>query len=137
MSIMNEPESSVHSSDLLCLSIRQPWAWLIVNGYKDIENRDWPTRFRGRIYIHAGKAMDRDEYESALYVIASGELPIELPPFSELERGGIVGEAEITDCVRSHNSPWFFGEYGFVLKNQKPLPFVPVKGALGFFRHNK
>ncbi len=37
------------------LSIRQPWAWLIVNGYKDIENRTWSTRFRGKVLIHAGK----------------------------------------------------------------------------------
>jgi len=37
------------------LSVKQPWAWLIVNGYKKIENRNWPTSFRGRIYIHAGR----------------------------------------------------------------------------------
>lgn len=36
------------------LSVRQPWAWLIVNGYKDIENRDWSTQQRGRIWIHTG-----------------------------------------------------------------------------------
>ena len=36
------------------LSIKQPWAWLICAGYKDIENRDWSTKFRGRIYVHAG-----------------------------------------------------------------------------------
>jgi len=35
------------------LSVRQPWAWLIVNAYKDIENRDWATKLRGRIWIHA------------------------------------------------------------------------------------
>lgn len=36
------------------LSIRQPGAWLIVNGHKDIENRDWPTtNFRGRLLVHA------------------------------------------------------------------------------------
>ncbi|MEI3544750.1 MAG: ASCH domain-containing protein [Alphaproteobacteria bacterium] len=40
------------------LSIRQPWAWLIVNGYKDIENRTWPTHFRGKVLIHAGKKWD-------------------------------------------------------------------------------
>lgn len=34
------------------LSIQQPWAWLIVNGYKDVENRDWNTKFRGRFYVH-------------------------------------------------------------------------------------
>lgn len=30
---------------MAALSIRQPWAWLVVQGYKDIENRDWPTNF--------------------------------------------------------------------------------------------
>jgi hypothetical protein len=46
------------------LSIRQPWAWLILHAGKDIENRDWPTRFRGRFLIHAAKGMTRDEYEN-------------------------------------------------------------------------
>ncbi len=40
------------------LSIRQPWAWLIANGYKDIENRSWRTNFRGEFLIHAGKKFD-------------------------------------------------------------------------------
>lgn len=44
------------------LSIRQPWAWLIVNGHKDIENRTWTTRFRGPIPIQASKGMTLDEY---------------------------------------------------------------------------
>jgi hypothetical protein len=35
------------------LSVRQPWASLIVNGFKDVENRTWPTRYRGRILVHA------------------------------------------------------------------------------------
>ncbi|WP_245839042.1 ASCH domain-containing protein [Yersinia kristensenii] len=38
------------------LSIRQPWAWLIVNGYKDIENRTWNTKCRGPVLIHASTA---------------------------------------------------------------------------------
>jgi hypothetical protein len=48
------------------LSIRQPWAWLILNAGKDIENRDWPTHFRGRFLIHASKGMTHDEYEGGL-----------------------------------------------------------------------
>ena len=40
------------------LSIRQPWAYLIAIGAKDVENRSWLTRFRGRIYIHASKRFD-------------------------------------------------------------------------------
>jgi len=111
-----------------CLSIRQPWAWLICHAGKDIENRSWPTKFRGRFLIHASKGMTRLEYEEVwTYSVGS------LPPFESLERGGIVGEAEITDCVTRSESAWFFGPYGFVLANAKPLPFHPCKGALGFF----
>jgi hypothetical protein len=40
------------------LSIMQPWAWLIVNGLKDIENRKWSTDFRGEFLVHAGKTYD-------------------------------------------------------------------------------
>jgi hypothetical protein len=113
------------------LSIRQPWAWLICHAGKDIENRKWPTKVRGRFLIHAGKGMTRGEYEDAAYCAESNGAKI--PPFEMLDRGGIVGEAEIVDCVWDSDSPWFFGTYGFVLANAKPLPFYPCKGALGFF----
>ena len=43
------------------LSIRQPWAWLIVHGRKDIENRSWRTKFRGRFLVHAAQGMTRRE----------------------------------------------------------------------------
>lgn len=117
------------------LSIRQPWAWLIVHAGKDIENRTWPTRFRGRVLIHASKGVTRSEYDEACWFM--GEQGIDygrLPLFDDLQRGGIIGEAEIVDCVTESKSPWFAGPYGFVLRNAKPLPFRPCKGALGFFR---
>jgi len=44
-----------------------------------------------------------------------------------------AGEAEIVDVVRQSGSPWFFGPLGFVLKNARPLPFMPCRGQLGFF----
>jgi hypothetical protein len=113
------------------LSIRQPWAWLIANGHKDIENRCWKTYLRGRFLIHASKGMTRDDYATAS--VMAEEQGIELPSFGDLERGGIIGEATITDCVTQDASPWFFGEYGFVIKDARPLPFAPCKGALGFF----
>ena len=55
------------------------------------------------------------------------------PSFAELARGGIVGSVEIVDCVEDSDSPWFIGRYGFVLRDPRPMPFVPWKGALGFF----
>ncbi len=116
------------------LSIRQPWAWAILHAGKDIENRDWPARLRGTILIHAAKGMTQGEYIDAAHTIRSARGNVgALPSFSQLERGGIVGQVEIVDCVERSSSLWFFGRYGFVLRNAKPLPFVPFKGALGFF----
>lgn len=117
------------------LSIRQPWAWLIVNGYKDIENRSWPTRLRGEVLVHASKGMTRAEYDDVDLMLALDERLqyIRLPAFEQLERGGIVGKVTIAGCITASKSPWFFGQYGFCLMNSKALPFTPLKGALGFF----
>jgi len=117
------------------LSIRQPWAWLILHGGKDIENRNWPTKVRGRVLIHASATMTHDDYRfCAEYVRLN--LPwakIIIPPMLMLKRGGIVGSVEITSCVASSESPWFVGEFGFVLAKPEVLPFAARKGRLGFF----
>lgn len=118
------------------LSIRQPWAWLIVNGHKVIENRTWPTRFRGRALIHASKGMTRAEYDAARQMAEEIDSLIIFPRFDALARGGIVGAATVTDCLLSYKrtSPWHMqGCYGFVLADARPLPFVPLTGRLGFF----
>ena len=132
------------------LSIRQPWAWLIIRPdiigdearaqaaktglLKGIENRDWRTSLRERIYIHASKGLTRAEYDQAVeYVRTVVHASIEIPPMAELERGGIIGEADLTDCVWESCSWWFNGEFGFVLENSKPLPFQPCRGMLKFF----
>lgn len=117
-----------------CLSIRQPWAWLIVNGHKPVENRDWSTPFRGELLVHAGKTLTRAYYdEVATWVAPLLPEGTSLPPFEALERGGIVGRVRVTDCVTRHPSPFFMGPYGFVMADPRPLPFVPVRGYLGFF----
>jgi hypothetical protein len=123
------------SRNMITLSIRQPWAWLIVHGHKDIENRDWKTPFRGRVLIHAGKAMARSYYDETLGALArAGLLPPGIPTYEQLPRGGIVGEARIVDCVDASSSPWYIeGSYGFVIREARPLPFYPVNGKLGFF----
>lgn len=119
---------------MIALSIRQPWAWLILNGAKDIENRDWKTNFRGRVLLHVGKVMTRSEYEDGLnHLLFYGGPHIDLPPMDQLVRGGVVGAVDIVDCVEHSESPWFFGPFGFVLRNPTPMPFMPWKGKLGFF----
>lgn len=135
----------------VALSIRQPWAWLILHGGKDIENRKWATSRRGRILIHAGKAVD----SAALRAFEAGRNPVTgdpLPPRvaeaihrlpwrggvcergPDLPLGGIVGAVDIIDCIEGSDSAWFQGPHGFVLRDPRPLPFVPLSGKLGFFK---
>lgn len=120
---------------IAALSIRQPWAWLIVNGFKDIENRDWPTQFRGLLLVHAGQTMARSYYDATVDELqAAGLCPFNLPVYEALERGGLVGWTQVVGCVSQHPSPWKQdGSFGFVLRESRPIPFVPWKGRLGFF----
>lgn len=125
-------------SPAVALSIRQPWAWLIIHAGKDIENRTWPSRVRGRVLIHAGKRMTRADYEACLIYCAGFDDYGRwwMPAYDVLREqcGGIVGEVDIVDCISASNSRWFCGDYGFVLRNPISLPFRECKGALGFFR---
>lgn len=129
----------------VALSIRQPWAWAILHAGKDIENRSWRTSRRGMIALHASKGMTLGEYRECIdfvrdvttgrWGLDGQPLPmVELPGVDELERGGIVGVARIVDCVMTSASPWFFGEFGFVLADVRAVPFIEVKGEQGFFK---
>jgi hypothetical protein len=121
---------------LKALSVRQPWAHAIIHLGKDIENRTWPTSYRGPVLIHASKSMTRGELMDFQDTVASikgvNEAACNMTT-ADLQFGGIVGIAEIVGCVHRHSSPWFFGPYGFELRNARPLTFHPCKGALGFF----
>ena len=55
-------------SKIKVLSVRQPWAWLICAGFKDVENRSWKTSYQGRLYIHAGKSFDWDAIGFCRYI---------------------------------------------------------------------
>ena len=68
--------------------VRQPWAWLIVKGYKDIENRTWATRFRGPLLIQASASRPTKELMEYAFNIARKQ-SIRLP--HEYDVGGIVG----------------------------------------------
>ena len=95
---------------------------LIASGYKDIENRDWWTNFRGDFLIHAGKAMDDMSLEEIIRYYDVKNID---PSKVELLRGGIIGRATLVDCVSKSESKWFHGKYGFKLTNNTILPFMP------------
>ena len=98
------------------LSIRQPWAWLIVSGQKDVENRSWKTNFRGRILVHApAKTDSMDGFEDSEATVT----------------GAIIGSVEIIACVQDSPSNWAEpGQWHFILRN--PVKFAePIRGIPG------
>lgn len=102
------------------LSIKQPYPHHIFYDGKDVENRDWPTKGRGWFIVHAG--------------VSKSELDMDDEREAALPRGGVVGMARIVDCVTKMESHWFFGRYGYVLRDAFPLPLIRCRGQLGFFK---
>lgn len=122
------------------LSVRAPWWLAILYLGKDIENRDWPTNFRGTIILHSSSWFRPSEILQDIQTIAHICKETGQPFFGilvdYLKAGGgrLVGTVDIVDCVSESTSPWFFGKWGFVLAN--PVAFktpIPYKGMLGFF----
>lgn len=124
------------------LSVRAPWWWAILHLGKDIENRDWPTRFRGRVLLHASRWFKLAEIHDDLETLRlirehSNVAPVDLiitPRMLRDAGGALVGSVEIVDCVSASASPWFFGKHGFVLRNPEVFARpIPYRGQLGFF----
>lgn len=122
------------------LSIKQPWAGLIVHGRKSIEVRRWATQRRGRILVHAARIPDP---RAAAWEWVTSDLRVACA-----QVGGIIGSADLTDCRayrhrrefesdgdRHLNDPSWYQTplYGFVFNNAKPLPFRPLSGWMRFF----
>jgi hypothetical protein len=115
---------------MLALSVRQPYAWLLVHGIKDIENRTWATRYRGPLLIHASLYQpSEDEIRSI-----EREFGMLLPHV--YDRGGIVGQVTLVECARASDSRWFEGPVGWRITNASALPFRACRGALYLFEPN-
>jgi hypothetical protein len=118
-------------SKLPALSVRQPWAWLIVSGLKDIENRPRRSHYRGPLLIHAGLSLASCTVDNIHWL--NENFSVQIP--RGLHTGGILGIVEVVDCVEHHKSRWFYkSNFGLVLANPRRLNFRPCKGALGLFR---
>ena len=121
-----------------CLTIKQPWAGLIVNGYKKYEFRSWKTKHRGKILIHAGMSLEKE------YASKFKEYNL------EYIKGAIIGEAEIVDCIladknfdddlKKENNLVYgndhIGSYAWKLENIKKYKEpIYVKGKLSLWEY--
>jgi len=116
------------------LSLKQPFAELVMSGKKKIELRKWNTKFRGKFLVHASKVPDKEAMKRF--------------GFDNLPNGKIVGEVELLEVKHypdeeSHNNDKnlhlansYWGNYGFVLINPKRIKPIEAKGKLGFWEFN-
>ena len=124
------------------ITIKEPWATLIANGYKEYEFRVWKTNYRGEILIHAGKSYDLENLNRFKY------LNLEYSP------GKIIAKATITDCILTdenfkkkmlekdeivyHNLKRKRDKklYGFKLENVEKIKPISINGKLGLWKYN-
>ena len=108
------------------LTVKQPWAWAIIFGGKDIENRSWRTKYRGRVIIHAGGSYSPD-----------ARLPrgIHPPDRKNLAFSAMIGAVDLDGVVEKSRSAWFDkGKYGFVLRRPRALSSpIHCTGRLGLW----
>lgn len=123
------------------LSLKQPYAWLIANGYLLVDDRTWGTPYRGPILIHASKGIYEAYYN---YIKSNTDIPI--PDIDKLGYGGVVGLANLVLCCKpgdlpegmTHQQRAHFGGvhqayFGFLFKQAIPLALMPCPGKLGIF----
>lgn len=118
----------MNSKDIRILSVRQPWAELIVLGHKNVENRGMPVTHRGLLLIHASKtpAEITDRQLLTRYGVRVDR--------GTLRTGGIIGVVNLVACVEEFDSPWFDGPYGWVLRDAQRLSFVAHRGNVSLMR---
>lgn len=91
------------------LSVRQPWASLIVSGIKRVEIRSKQTPHRGLLVIHSSAFIDHDD---------------------RLPRGAMIGVARLFDVVQLEG-----GRYGWLLEAAMPFSEpIQARGRLGIYR---
>lgn len=119
------------------ITIKQPWASLIVNGYKKYEFRSWKTNYRGELYIHAGKGIDKE----GMKMVESFNL--------KYPKSRIIGKVIIEDCIELNDkvnkkinseNEFIYGKdinrkgYAWVIKESELLNIEKeINGKLGLW----
>lgn len=134
MRLQNIKNNLSHDNVMKALSLKQPWAELVVSGKKTVELRNWNTQFRGEFLVHASKQPNLEACKRF--------------GFTDLPTGCIVGKATITgvkeyrdmhefnaDQNKHHATPgWYDAKAkGFLLTNAQRITPIPCKGMLNFF----
>ncbi|MGO8997704.1 MAG: hypothetical protein ACLQVI_30675 [Polyangiaceae bacterium] len=111
-----------------CLAVRQPWAWALVSGFKDVENRSWSTDYRGPIAILGSTTKTEVNQLAKAHDLGSLGSPF----------GAILGVVDLVDIVPLSESlesnPWAWGPQCWLVANARTFAVpIPCKGKLNLF----
>ena len=127
------------------LTIKEPWATLIISGYKKYEFRSWKTNYRGELYIHTSlkKIPKNDERIREL---------VNLLKDKDIKYGYIIAKCNLVDCIymdeefinkiKTENpteykcGEYAVGRYAWVLKDIRKIEPIQAKGHLGIWNYN-
>jgi len=125
------------------ISVRQPWAWAIIHGGKDVENRGrrdpWRDAIGKRLWIHAAKTVEVADYGTVRRL--AGATPPDPMPLGALIGSVLIHDVHhARDCDRLSEglercSPWAQPDQWHIVLND-PVPLadpIPCRGALGLF----
>lgn len=117
------------------LTVRQPEAWLLVHGIKDVENRTWSTTHRGPLLIHSSaRKPTAADLEWLTDVCAEEGIPV--PALSELTTGAVVGAVWLETITETDESPWWDEvSLAWICTHSAPCEPIPCKGKLGLWDH--
>lgn len=139
------------------LTVKQPWAYLLIAGLKDVENRNWPTNYRGELYIHASVEksfdwgailwMSQQQFPKEMIQSVFNHFGLRPDPFdgkmsritaAKDEFGAIVGSVTLDYCTKNSISPWAMpnSKYHWLVSNAKPITPIPARGMLGLWNYN-
>lgn len=123
------------------ITIKQPWASLIAEGEKEYEFRTWNTKYRGEIYIHAGKGMNRQAME-----LFKDEIK-DFPSGCIIAKATLADTIKIDDKVKEDLKQKNYKVYknvieskekeyyGFLIKNVEKIKPIPIKGKLSLWNY--
>lgn len=124
------------------ITIKQPFATLIMEGLKEYEFRTWKTNYRGRLLIHAGKGINQEAMKRFKHY------------GFDYPSGCIIGSVTISDCIMideearkmlSKKNPLVYHSvithtewkgYGFQLENRKKIKPIEINGKLGLWNYD-
>lgn len=132
----------VRGNAMKVLTIKQPWATLIAEGYKEYEFRTWNTKFRGELLIHAGKGIDREAMKRFEYLNLS------------YPTGAIIAKVRVSDCIivddylreelerkdkivyRNVIMDKTWNGYAFKIENVQKIKPIDINGKLGLWNYD-